>query len=102
MTIPIVFAGDNAVMVTMLAVLLKQSGYQVHRAENRSMTQAILKQVKADLLIVDLAQSDGETYELCNWVRGNPRFSQLPIITLIGPHESPEPSLKAGANRCIS
>ena len=57
----------------------------------------------ADLVVSDVSIPGGSGFQLLAWIRGQPRFSRLPVILVTGSAQQKEiqNAVAAGANFCL-
>ena len=57
----------------------------------------------ADLVVSDVSIPGGSGIQLLKWIRGEPRFSKLPVILLSGSTQESQidKALSSGANFCL-
>ena len=81
---------DSAFFRNMLSPLLKAAGYEVTTVAGAAEALAVLKNEKRfDVLVTDVDMPDMDGFALAEAVRGETRFSDMPIIALSS-HSSPE------------
>jgi two-component system chemotaxis sensor kinase CheA len=74
---------DSAFFRNMLSPVLKAAGYEVTAVSSGREALAILKKGRRfDALVTDIDMPEMDGFELAEAVRGEQRFSQIPIIAL--------------------
>ncbi len=70
---------DDSAVTELLSLLLKSHGYDVMAVNSGPDGIGLLREKKADLIILDLMMPDMDGWEVCKEVR---KFSSVPIIIL--------------------
>lgn len=76
----ILIVDDNPLTLQRLAGFLEQKGYSVHTCMNPAEARNQLFQTVPDLIILDIILPEEDGYQLCRWVRQEPRLKYIPII----------------------
>ena len=81
---------DSAFFRNMLSPVLKAAGYEVTAVSSGHEALAVLKKgQRFDALVTDIDMPDMDGFALAEAVRGEQRFSEIPMIALSS-HSSPE------------
>jgi diguanylate cyclase (GGDEF)-like protein len=96
----ILIVEDDLSLRRVLRMQLEAAGYQVSEAENGMAGLALLQQETPDLVILDVMMPEMDGYTVCQKIREQRRFHQLPVIFLTAKDqaESRIMSLDNGAN----
>lgn len=78
---------DEQVILEIITCLLQDDGYHVLQARNGMDALSLLEGSKPDLIISDIRMPGIDGFALCEQVRANPDFAQLPFIFLTGRDE---------------
>lgn len=78
---------DEQVILEIITFFLEGEGYQVLKALNGEQALTLLGKAKPDLIISDIRMPGMDGFELCEKVRANADFGQLPFIFLTGRDE---------------
>jgi PAS domain S-box-containing protein len=78
----ILVVDDDPQVLTFLQTLLTPWGFQVVILQDPQKCWKALESVKPDLLILDIEMPDTNGIELCQVIRNDPRWSELPILFL--------------------
>ncbi len=73
---------DDASLRRYLEVILEKAGYKVIAAADGLAAMKIALTCAIDIVITDAMMPKLDGYELCRFIRSNPRFNHLPIILL--------------------
>lgn len=81
----VLIAEDNADMREYLTSVLSGDKYEVHALEDgQKVLNFLRKGGAADLILADVMMPGVDGYELVQWLKGDPKFSDIPIILLSG------------------
>jgi signal transduction histidine kinase len=78
---------DEQAILEIISYLLEDDGYQVVQALNGDAALSLLGEAKPDLIISDIRMPGIDGFALCEQVRADPNFGQLPFIFLTGRDE---------------
>lgn len=78
----ILVVDDSPSILTMLGVVLRESGYQVHEASSGLGALKVLEQYAVDLVLTDLLMPGMDGVELIREIRRLPACKTVPIIML--------------------
>ena len=78
---------DEQAILEIITLFLEDEGYQVLQALNSKAALSLLEEARPDLIISDIRMPGMDGFALCEEVRANPDFSQLPFIFLTGKDE---------------
>ena len=96
----ILIVDDVSKNLQVLATILYQEGYEIAVAENGKSALAILKNIKPDLILLDIMMPEMDGYEVCSIIKSNPEIATIPIIFLTAKNdtESVVKSFELGAS----
>jgi two-component system sensor histidine kinase/response regulator len=78
---------DEEAILEIITLFLEDEGFHVRQALNGETALALLEEAKPDLIISDIRMPGMDGFALCEQVRANPDFGQLPFIFLTGRDE---------------
>lgn len=76
----ILIVDDNPLTLERLADYLEEQGYSVHTCMGAAEAKSLLFQTVPDLIILDIILPEEDGYQLCRWIRQEPRLKYIPII----------------------
>jgi putative two-component system response regulator len=98
---PIVILDDNAAQRVLLKQLAESSGYRsIHTTDNATEVYSLIRDGKAELLLLDLHMPTTDGFEVLQTLRKLPKDRHIPILALTA-DDHPETKTKAlasGAN----
>jgi len=80
----ILVADDNSNLHRMVALALKDAGVEVVAVGNGEAAVRKIAEIKPDLVLADIFMPVRSGYEVCEFVKHDPRFSSTPVVLLIG------------------
>jgi len=78
----ILVADDEPSILLSLKVLLQKAGYTVQLAHDGEEVINALKQSRPSLLLLDAMMPKRDGFDICQTIRANPDFQEMPIIML--------------------
>jgi signal transduction histidine kinase len=78
---------DEEAILEIITFFLEDEGYRVLQSLNGEAALSHLEEAKPDLIISDIRMPGMDGFALCEAVRANPDFGQLPFIFLTGRDE---------------
>ena len=84
MTKRILCVDDDSRSLKLLSIIIESAGYQVELAQDGIDAWERLSASATDLIITDILMPNGDGYFLCNKVRTDDRFQNIPIIVYSG------------------
>ncbi len=78
----ILIVDDNLLNMIVAADVLEYAGYAVLRAENVGEAQAILKNQKPDLMLLDIQMPGMDGLTFTRLLKADPMFRQIPVVAL--------------------
>jgi twitching motility two-component system response regulator PilH len=76
----ILVVDDNAVVREMLSDQLRGNGFQVVLAKDGAEAVEKIQANPPDLVITDIVMPKMNGYELCRWIKNDPKRKELPVI----------------------
>ncbi len=91
---------DESVIRTTLSALLDKPKYRIEIAEDGLQGLEMAKQIKPDIILLDLMMPGMNGYDVCKHIRMTPEIAEIPIImlTALDDRESKLNGLVAGAD----
>jgi CheY-like chemotaxis protein len=84
-TVPrILVADDNSNIHRTVSLALKDAGVEVVAVGNGEAAVRKMAEIKPDLVLADIFMPVRSGYEVCEFVKHDPRFSHTPVVLLIG------------------
>jgi CheY-like chemotaxis protein len=80
----ILVADDNSNIHRTIALALKDAGVEVVAVGNGEAAVRKIAEIKPDLVLADIFMPVRNGYEVCEFVKHDPRFSSIPVVLLIG------------------
>jgi CheY-like chemotaxis protein len=80
----ILVADDNSNIHRMISLALKDAGVEVVAVGNGEAAVRKIAEIKPDLILADIFMPVRNGYEVCEFVKRDPRFSGIPVVLLIG------------------
>jgi CheY-like chemotaxis protein len=80
----ILVADDNANIQRMVALAFQDRGIDVISVGNGEAAVRRLPDLNPDLILADIFMPVRNGYEVCEWVKKDSKFSQIPVILLVG------------------
>ncbi len=81
---------DEDEIVELLRVVLRHPEIQVHPANSGPAGLALLRQIKPDLIMLDIMMPGMDGWAVYNTIRSDPELCHLPVIILSVLQETPE------------
>ncbi len=78
---------DNLVIAS---AMLKKNGYDVKTATSGESALELLKEIKPDLILLDIMMPGIKGYEVCEKIKANPDIKDIPVIFLTSLSETPD------------
>jgi CheY-like chemotaxis protein len=80
----ILVADDNTNIQKMVALAFHDRGIDVTSVGNGEAAIRRLPDLNPDLILADIFMPVRNGYEVCEWVKKDPKFSHIPVILLVG------------------
>ncbi len=71
---------DSAVVREMISMQLRQGGFSVSVANDGMDAIAHIQATRPDLVITDIVMPRMNGYELCRWIKSDPRTHHIPVM----------------------
>lgn len=99
----IFYVEDNVDNRTLIRRILMAEGYEIVEAENAAMAMEKIKEIKPDLILMDINMPDVDGYTLTARIRTVPGYENVPIVALTANvmRGDREKSLEAGCDGYI-
>jgi DNA-binding response OmpR family regulator len=78
--IQLMLVEDDETLADITAFRLELLGYEVRRVETADDVRSLLKEYTPDLIILDLALSGTDGFELTNGIRNDPLTTGIPVL----------------------
>jgi CheY-like chemotaxis protein len=78
----ILIVDDNAPSRELIRTVLEKSGYVVNEAADGREGVRLAREVRPDLILMDLQMPALDGFGTLEEIRGDPRFADLPIVAL--------------------
>ncbi len=76
----ILVVDDTAENLRLLTQLLREYEYKVRPVPNGTMALSVIEMSSPDIILLDIMMPDINGYEVCNQLKKNPKYSQIPVI----------------------
>jgi len=80
----ILVADDNSNIQKMVALALKDQGIEVIAVGNGEAAIRKFTELKPDLVLADIFMPVRNGYEVCEFVKRDPRHANVPVVLLVG------------------
>ena len=99
----ILYVEDNPDNRTLIRRILMAEGYEIVEAENATIAMEKIKEIKPDLILMDINMPDVDGYTLTARIRTVPGYESVPIVALTANvmRGDREKSLEAGCDGYI-
>lgn len=87
-SIQIVCIEDEHDMIELVRLILVRKGYQFHGAEGGLQGLALIRDVKPDLVLLDLMMPDMDGWELYQQMKADPTIQHIPVIIITAKAQS--------------
>jgi len=94
---------DEPQITEIIEAFLSNSGYEVHVTNVASEGLRLAKQLKPDVILLDIMMPDIDGYSLCNDLKADNDTSSIPVVFLTGKDRNDDMgrSFKAGGDMFI-
>jgi DNA-binding response OmpR family regulator len=89
---------DNQDILLMLKAMLSIKGYQVSVRDNITELQSSIKELKPDIILMDMLLSGADGRDVCRELRKNTAFAHIPIVMISAHSHVQEECIEAGAD----
>lgn len=84
----VMIVDDVAKNLQVLAAVLYQQGYEIAMADSGAFALEMLKELKPDLILLDVMMPEMDGFEVCKSIKSNGLLDEIPIIFLTAKHET--------------
>ena len=88
----ILLADDSTHAQRMGAKILSAEGHAVTTVSNGKAAIKIMDELAPDLIVADIFMPGKNGYELCQWIKSNPKWKHIPVLLVIGAMEPYDPA----------
>ncbi len=94
---------DEPQITEIIEAFLSNSGYEVHVSNVATEGLRLAKQLKPDVILLDIMMPDVDGYSLCNDLKSDSDTSSIPVVFLTGKDRNDDMgrSFKAGGDMFI-
>jgi twitching motility two-component system response regulator PilH len=82
MVIRVLFADQSATIQKLAARAFAQEKIEVIRVGNGDLATWLLDEINPQLVVAEVSLPDTDGYELCHFIKDNPRLSHIPVLLL--------------------
>ncbi|MFQ5614304.1 MAG: response regulator transcription factor [Anaerolineae bacterium] len=79
---------DDAMMLSMIRLMLEGEGYQVSSAPQGDQGLSLIRKHKPDLVLLDLMMPGRDGWDVCQEIRNDPSLADTPIIVITARSEA--------------
>src|SRR6185436_10972909 len=83
----ILLADDSITIQKVVNLTFADEGIEVFAVSNGDLAERRLNEVKPDLVLADIFMPGKNGYELCEVIKQNPLFRNVPVVLLVGAFE---------------
>jgi CheY-like chemotaxis protein len=83
----ILLADDSITIQKVVNLTFSDEGIEVVAVSNGDVAERRLNEVKPDLVLADIFMPGKNGYELCEAIKQNPQFRNVPVVLLVGAFE---------------
>ncbi|HJQ68222.1 MAG TPA: response regulator, partial [Blastocatellia bacterium] len=83
----ILLADDSITIQKVVNLTFDDEGIEVVAVSNGDQAERKLGEVKPDLVLADIFMPGKNGYELCEFIKQSPQFSNVPVVLLVGAFE---------------
>ena len=87
MTSRILLADDSITIQKVVNLTFADEGIEVIAVSNGEVAERRLSEINPDLVLADIFMPGKNGYELCEFVKQSPQFSNVPVVLLVGAFE---------------
>ena len=86
--IKVVCIEDEREMIELVRLILSRKGYEVHGAEGGQQGLDLIREIKPDLVLLDLMMPDMDGWEVYQQLKGEPETQDIPVIIVTAKAQS--------------
>lgn len=100
MTTKVLLIDDNANLLKLISIILRQSGFDVHMAHSGNLGVSMAEKEQPDLVLLDVMMPDMNGYDVCRRIRENPDLGKTRIVlfSAMSRRKDKEAGYEAGAD----
>jgi DNA-binding response OmpR family regulator len=100
MSAKVLLIDDNANLLKLISIILRQSGFDVQMAHSGKLGVSLAEAEKPDLVLLDVMMPDMNGYEVCRQLRANADLAHTRIIlfSAMSRRKDKETGFEAGAD----
>jgi len=83
----ILLADDSVTIQKVVSITLAHEDFDLTIVDNGSKAVSKAKEIKPDVILLDVVMPDKDGYQVCKEIKGNPDLKNIPIILLTGTFE---------------
>lgn len=81
--VPVVLVVDDSpTILKVIDLALADTSWQIYKAKDGLEALKLVKQIKPDLIVLDVMLPVYNGYQICSLLKKNPRFKHIPVIML--------------------
>jgi len=99
----IILVEDDPFLIDIYSTKLKESGFQVEVVDNGEKVVAKVKEIKPDLIMLDIVLPNVDGWEILKTIKSDPKLKKIKVVVLsnLGQKEEVEKGKKLGANKYL-
>jgi len=86
--VQIVCIEDEREMIELVELILKRRGYSIHSAEGGQAGLRLVRDIKPDLVLLDLMMPDMDGWEVYQQMKADPEIQHTPVIVITAKAQS--------------
>lgn len=96
----ILVADDNVQNCELIDAYLSEEGYELSLAYDGQQTIKRVEELQPDLVLLDIMMPKLSGYEVCQWIKSNPRTKDIPVlmVTALNEQGDIEKAVRAGCD----
>jgi two-component system, OmpR family, alkaline phosphatase synthesis response regulator PhoP len=96
----ILVADDNVQNCELIDAYLSEEGYEMSVAYDGQQTIKRVEELQPDLVLLDIMMPKLSGYEVCQWIKSNPRTKDIPVlmVTALNEQGDIEKAVRAGCD----
>jgi CheY-like chemotaxis protein len=100
----ILLADDSITIQKVVELTFSDGDYEVTAVNNGAKAVAKLAEMRPDIILSDIIMPEKNGYEVCEYVKSNPDFRNIPVVLLTGTFEpfDPDRAEKAGCDAVVT
>ncbi|HYH10364.1 MAG TPA: response regulator [Thermoanaerobaculia bacterium] len=100
----ILLADDSITIQKVVELTFSDGDYEVTAVNNGAKAVQKLAEMRPDIILSDIIMPEKNGYEVCEYVKSNPEFRNIPVVLLTGTFEpfDPDRAEKAGCDAVVT